>query len=100
MPPPSHLVRYKLEMPDGSMQNGVFPDLKTEQPRLFYHRHFMLTEKLMQFFDPEQPGANDPPQAPPIGNANGNCLTPLPNPTPATCSKLPAQARDARVRAA
>ncbi len=41
----------------------MFPDLKTEQPRLFYHRHFMLTEKLVQFFDPEQPGADDPPQA-------------------------------------
>ncbi len=63
MPSPGHLVRYKLEMPDGSAKDGVFPDLKTEQPRLFYHRHFMLSEKLVQYFDPEQPDANAPPQA-------------------------------------
>ena len=63
MPSPGHLVRYKLEMPDGSSRDGVFPDLKTQQPRLFYHRHFMLTEKLTQVFDPEEPGADDPPQA-------------------------------------
>ena len=63
MPSPGHLVRYTLQMPDGTSQTGTFPDLKTEWPRLFYHRHFMLSEKLAQFYDPDQPGANDPPAA-------------------------------------
>lgn len=48
-PGPSHLVRYELEMPDGSVKKGTFPDKNEHQPRLFYHRHFMLTEFLMQF---------------------------------------------------
>jgi hypothetical protein len=45
-PGPSHLIRYDLEMPDGTHQGGVFPDLANEQPRLRYHRHFMLSEFL------------------------------------------------------
>lgn len=61
-PSPGHLVRYTLEMPDGDTRTGVFPDLKTQWPRLFYHRHFMLSEKLTQVFDPEQPSADAPPQ--------------------------------------
>ncbi len=43
-PGPSHLIRYELTMPDGSQRSGVFPDLKQHWPRLYYHRHFMLTE--------------------------------------------------------
>ncbi|MBI2825722.1 MAG: hypothetical protein HYX69_13640 [Planctomycetia bacterium] len=43
-PGPSHLVRYELEMPDGTKTAGVFPSLTDEWPRLFYHRHFMLSE--------------------------------------------------------
>ncbi len=61
-PSPGHLVRYTLEMPDGSSRQGVFPDLKTEWPRLFYHRHFMLSEKLASLYDPEEPRADDPPE--------------------------------------
>jgi hypothetical protein len=45
-PGPTHLVRYELEMPDGSKQAGRFPDLKTQWPRLLYHRHMMLSERL------------------------------------------------------
>jgi hypothetical protein len=43
-PGPSHLVRYDVEMADGSHQHGVFPDLGEHWPRLLYHRHFMLSE--------------------------------------------------------
>jgi len=48
-PGPSHLVRYELQMPDGSVKKGTFPDKNEHQPRLLYHRHFMLTEFLVQF---------------------------------------------------
>ncbi len=48
-PGPSHLVRYELQMPDGSVKQGKFPDRQEHQPRLLYHRHFMLTEFLVQF---------------------------------------------------
>lgn len=57
-PGPSHLVRYELEMPDGAKKVGTFPNLDDEWPRLFYHRHFMLSEHLNQAVPP--PGPDDP----------------------------------------
>jgi len=45
-PGPSHLIRYELEMPDGSRKEGEFPNREQNWPRLLYHRHFMLTEYL------------------------------------------------------
>jgi hypothetical protein len=62
-PGPSHLVRYRIEMPDGTTSTGTFPDLKSEWPRLFYHRHFMLTEKLAGFWNPDELPRDAPPQA-------------------------------------
>jgi len=50
-PGPGHLVRYQLEEPD---QPGNFPDKQAQWPRLFYHRHFMLSEKLANMFVPEE----------------------------------------------
>ncbi len=44
-PGASTLVAYSLEFPDGSMKTGRFPNREI-YPRLFYHRHFMLTEFL------------------------------------------------------
>jgi hypothetical protein len=44
-PDNSTLVSYVLEMPDGSRQTGRIPNREI-RPRLFYHRHFMLTEYL------------------------------------------------------
>lgn len=44
-PGASTLVSYRLEMPDGSSQTGQFPD-PSITPRLYYHRHFMLSEFL------------------------------------------------------
>jgi hypothetical protein len=46
-PGPSHLIAYELELADGSTRGGVFPDRDQNRPRLFYHRHFMLSEKLL-----------------------------------------------------
>ena len=42
----STLVRYVAAFPDGSSIVGQIPDRDVHRPRLFYHRHFMLTEFL------------------------------------------------------
>lgn len=49
-PGPSHLVRYELQMPNDAIQKGVFPNLEQEQPRLLYHRYFMLSEHLNDLY--------------------------------------------------
>jgi len=55
-PGPSHLVRYKVEFDDGREPLvGTFPDLATQQPRLLYHRHFMLSESLYNRYAPPMP---------------------------------------------
>jgi hypothetical protein len=51
-PGASHLVRYQLEMPDGSKREDVFPNLAEERPRLLYHRYFMLAEHLNMLYGP------------------------------------------------
>ena len=43
-PGPSHLIRYELTFSDGHVETGVFPNPAEHQPRLNFHRHFMLTE--------------------------------------------------------
>jgi hypothetical protein len=50
-PGPSHLVRYHLEMPDGTSRDGFFPNLAEERPRLLYHRYFMLSEHLNGLYE-------------------------------------------------
>lgn len=42
-PGPSHLLSWGAELPDGGWAQGRIPDAGT-QPRLLYHRYFMLTE--------------------------------------------------------
>ena len=55
-PGASYLVRYKIEFDDGREPvTGVFPDLKTQQPRLLYHRHFMMATALSDRFVPPDP---------------------------------------------
>jgi hypothetical protein len=55
-PGPSHLVRYKVEFEDGRPPvEGMFPDRQEQQPRLMYHRHFMLAEALYNRYVPPQP---------------------------------------------
>ena len=64
-PGPSHLVEYKVEFADGrAAVTGRFPELASEQPRLLYHRHFMLAEALNNSFAPPQ--APPEPTAPPL----------------------------------
>ncbi len=60
---PSRLVRYKVEFADGREPVvGMFPNLATQQPRLLYHRHFMLSEALSnRFVPPEAPPEPTPP---------------------------------------
>lgn len=42
----STLLRYVAAFPDGHSELGQIPNRDTQRPRLFYHRHFMLTEFL------------------------------------------------------
>lgn len=73
-PGPSHLVRYELELPGGKQLAGVIPNLEEEQPRLLYHRHFMLTEFLNMLYG--NVNGDGPMPAPPAGGD-------LPTATPA-----------------
>jgi hypothetical protein len=41
-PGPGQIVRYELEMPDGTTREGHFPDRHNLSPRLYYHRHLIL----------------------------------------------------------
>lgn len=45
-PGPSHLVHYELRFENGHVERGIFPNAQQQQPRLRYHRHFMLSEFL------------------------------------------------------
>ncbi len=45
-PGPSHLIHYELRFKDGHVERGIFPNAQQQQPRLRYHRHFMLSEFL------------------------------------------------------
>ena len=59
-PGPGHLIRYEIEMSDGHVMDGVFPDPDKQRPRLLYHRHFMLTEFANRLaVDPGQQEAMD-----------------------------------------
>jgi hypothetical protein len=64
-PGPNHLIDYSVEFADGRPAvTGRFPDLKTERPRLLYHRHFMLSEALNTRFAP--PEFDPEPSPPPL----------------------------------
>jgi len=45
-PPRSNLIAYEVTTEDGRVIHGLFPHRQHHQPRLLYHRHFMLTDKL------------------------------------------------------
>lgn len=60
-PGPSHLVHYKVEFADGREPvEGTFPNKSEHQPRLFYHRHFMLAEALQEAYIPPEPPPSPP----------------------------------------
>ena len=46
-PEESTLLSFEAERPDGTVVRGRIPDRAT-QPRLLYHRYFMLTEHMSQ----------------------------------------------------
>jgi hypothetical protein len=54
-PGPSHLVRFELELEDGSPVKGTIPDRAEHWPRLLYHRHFMLSEFVLSQGGPVDP---------------------------------------------
>lgn len=75
-PGPNHLVRYEIKFDDGRETiTGRFPDLKSEWPRLLYHRHFMLSESLNGHMVP--PEAPPEPPLPPEGTAGRTRLISL-----------------------
>ena len=43
-PGPSHLIKYEVEQNSGSTVTGTLPDVNVHWPRLYYHRHFMISE--------------------------------------------------------
>lgn len=52
-PGPSHLFRARLEFDDDrEPQELLFPDRSRQWPRLLYHRHFMLSERLNDGYRP------------------------------------------------
>ncbi|MCU0878950.1 MAG: hypothetical protein MUF06_14290 [Pirellulaceae bacterium] len=59
---PGSIVRYKVEFDDGREPvEGQFPHLASQQPRLLYHRHFMMADALHNSFVP----ATAPPEPTP-----------------------------------
>lgn len=83
-PGPSHLIRYEIVSPSGEKIEGQFPDLRVHQPRLLYHRHFMLTE-FMNLRDGQAPDE----EAPTVSDE-------LPPPTDAAAQRELQQWRQAR----
>lgn len=62
-PGPSHLIRYELlNEADEKIGEGNFPSLKEHWPRLFYHRHFMISESMYNISN--VPNDPPPPEAP------------------------------------
>jgi hypothetical protein len=54
-PGPAHLVHYEAAFDDGREPiRGLFPDRREQWPRLYYHRHFMLSEFLSDAYRPDQ----------------------------------------------
>ncbi|MDA8745091.1 hypothetical protein N9N28_10705 [Rubripirellula amarantea] len=54
-PGPSHLIQAAITAKDGSRVEKMYPDLDQHQPRLMYHRHFMLSEYLHEIYQPPGP---------------------------------------------
>lgn len=49
-PGPSHLVEFTITRDDGTQVKGTFPDRDSIEPRLLYHRWFMLSETIFSEF--------------------------------------------------
>ena len=54
-PGPNHLLRVELEYADGrAAESYLIPDRRRLWPRLYYHRHFMMTETLNGLYAPAE----------------------------------------------
>lgn len=55
-PGPSHLISARIGSAKPPLQSEeiLFPDKKRQWPRLYYHRHFMLSEFLHNLFTPPE----------------------------------------------
>lgn len=42
----SLVLRYEIDLPNGETLEGIFPNHDDYWPRLYYHRHLMLTSRL------------------------------------------------------
>jgi hypothetical protein len=51
-PGPSHVMQAELVLPEGRRVERRYPDLQVHQPRLLYHRYFMLSEFYNNLFRP------------------------------------------------
>ncbi len=52
----SYLIYFEAELPDGTVVSDTLPDHRKIWPRLFYHRHLMLTSRLQAAdLPPEHP---------------------------------------------
>jgi hypothetical protein len=62
-PAASSLLRYEVKFDDGRPTIvGVVPDRRVHWPRLYYHRHFMLSEQLSAKWAPPEPPADVDPR--------------------------------------
>ena len=53
-PGPGHIARYRVTGANGeTLAEGQFPDRREHWPRLWYHRHFMLTDQVVMPLPPE-----------------------------------------------
>lgn len=51
-PGPGHSIRWTITLPDGTTRAGTIPDAAADQPRLLYHRRFMVAEKIAVLVPP------------------------------------------------
>ena len=51
-PGPSHLVRFEIDLEAGGTIEGHFPDPEEYEPRLLYHRMFMVSETAFNLAEP------------------------------------------------
>ena len=51
-PGPSHLVRFEIDLKAGGTIKGHFPDSEESEPRLLYHRMFMVSETAFNLAEP------------------------------------------------
>lgn len=67
-PEASHLIRFEVMQQDGNVIEGRFPDPLQNWPRLYYHRHLMISETLFMLTNTPPLEESPPEQHPQILN--------------------------------